>query len=202
VLATIAGLAIGTAAAVRAGSYLDTVIMGGTALGLAVPTFWSALLLMLLFSLRLRWLPVVGADSLKHLVLPALTLALPTMAVVARLVRSSLLEELNADYVRTAHAKGVPSRRVMSHHVYRNSLVPLVTLMGLYLGRLLGGAFVIETIFGWPGLGRLTVQAIFDRDQPVILGAALTLAAIYLTINFLVDLSHAWLDPRVARATL
>jgi ABC-type dipeptide/oligopeptide/nickel transport system permease component len=155
-----------------------------------------------LFSLRLRWLPVVGADSLKHLVLPALTLALPTMAVVARLVRSSLLEELNADYVRTAHAKGVPSRRVMSHHVYRNSLVPLVTLMGLYLGRLLGGAFVIETIFGWPGLGRLTVQAIFDRDQPVILGAALTLAAIYLTINFLVDLSHAWLDPRVARATL
>jgi ABC-type dipeptide/oligopeptide/nickel transport system permease component len=202
VLATIAGLAIGTAAAVRAGSYLDTAIMGGTALGLAVPTFWSALLLMLLFSLRLRWLPVVGADSLKHLVLPALTLALPTMAVVARLVRSSLLEELNADYVRTAHAKGVPSRRVMSHHVYRNSLVPLVTLMGLYLGRLLGGAFVIETIFGWPGLGRLTVQAIFDRDQPVILGAALTLAAIYLTINFLVDLSHAWLDPRVARATL
>jgi ABC-type dipeptide/oligopeptide/nickel transport system permease component len=201
-LATAAGLGIGMVAAVRAGSLLDTAIMGGTSLGLAVPTFWSALLLMLLFSLHLRWLPVVGSGSWKHLVLPAVTLALPTMAVVARLVRSSLLEELNADYVRTAHAKGVSSRRVMSHHVFRNSLVPLVTLLGLYLGRLLGGAFVIETIFGWPGLGRLMVLAIFDRDQPVILGAALLVAATYLVINFLVDLSHAWLDPRVARSTI
>jgi peptide/nickel transport system permease protein len=201
-LAAIAGVTIGILAALRAGSYTDTLIMGGTTLGLAVPTFWSALLFVMVFSLRLGWFPVVGASSLRHLVLPALTLALPTAAVVARLMRSSVLENLNADFVRTAHAKGVRPRRVMSHHVMRNSLIPLVTLMGLYLGRLLGGAFIVETIFGWPGLGRLTVQAIFDRDQPVVLGAALTMAAMFLLINFLVDLAHAWLDPRVAGETL
>jgi ABC-type dipeptide/oligopeptide/nickel transport system permease component len=201
-LATVVGMVIGTVAAVRAGSYLDTAIMGGTALGLAVPTFWSSLLLMMLFSLRLRWLPVVGAGSLKHLVLPAVTLALPTAAVVARQMRCSILEELSADYVRTAHAKGVTSRRVLTVHVLRNSLIPVVTLLGLYLGRLLGGAFIVETIFGWPGLGRLTVQAIFDRDQPVVLGAALTVATIYLIVNFLVDVVHAWLDPRLAHETL
>ena len=201
-LATIAGVTIGIVAAVRAGSLLDTAIMGGTTLGLAVPSFWSALLLMMLFSLQLGWLPVVGAGSLKHLLLPALTLALPTTAVVARLMRSSVLEQLSADYVRTAHAKGATPRRVMTYHVLRNSLIPLVMLLGLYLGRLLGGAFIVETIFGWPGLGRLTVQAIFDRDQPVVLGAALTVATIYLIINFVVDLLHAWLDPRVAHETL
>jgi ABC-type dipeptide/oligopeptide/nickel transport system permease component len=201
-LATIVGVTIGTLAAVRAGSFLDTAIMGGAALGLAVPTFWSSLLLVMLFSLRLGWLPVVGAGSLKHLLLPALTLALPTTAVVARMMRSSVLEQLRADYVRTAHAKGATPGRVLTYHVLRNSLIPLVTLLGLYLGRLLGGAFIVETIFGWPGLGRLTVQAIFDRDQPVVLGAALTVATIYLMINFLVDLTHAWLDPRVAHETL
>jgi ABC-type dipeptide/oligopeptide/nickel transport system permease component len=202
VLAAVAGVTIGTLAALRAGGYADTLIMGVTALGLAVPTFWSALLLVMVFSLRLRWFPVVGAGSLRHLVLPTLTLALPTAAVVARLMRSSVLEKLRADYVRTAHAKGLPPRKVMGHHVMRNSLIPLVTLMGLYLGRLVGGAFIVETIFGWPGLGRLTVQAIFDRDQPVVLGAALTMAAAFLFMNFLVDVAHAWLDPRVAGETL
>ena len=201
-VATFVGVFIGITAAVRAGSTADTVIMGGTALGLAVPSFWSAMLLVMLFSLRLHWLPVVGASSWKHLLLPTLTLALPTAAVVARLMRSSVVEQLRADYVRTAHAKGMRTRRVMTHHVLRNSLVPLATLLGLYLGRLLGGAFIVETIFGWPGLGRLTVQAIFDRDLPVVLGAALTVAAMYLFINFLVDLGHAWLDPRVAHEAL
>jgi len=198
VLAAVVGILIGVGAAVRAGTFLDTTIMGLTALGLAVPTFWSAMLLMMLFSLRLRWLPVVGAGSLKHLVLPAVTLALPTAAVLARLMRSSVLEELNKDYVRTAHAKGASSRRVLTRHILRNSLIPLVTMLGLYLGRLLGGAFIVETIFGWPGLGRLTVQAIFDRDQPVVLGAALIMAATFLIANFAVDSVHAWLDPRVA----
>jgi ABC-type dipeptide/oligopeptide/nickel transport system permease component len=201
-LATIAGATFGIVAALRAGSYLDTLIMGSMAFGLAIPTFWSALLLIMLFALRLDWVPVVGAGSLKHLLLPMVTLALPTTAVVARLMRCSILEELGTDYVRTAHAKGASSRRVMTHHVLRNSLIPLITLLGLYLGRLLGGAFIVETIFAWPGLGRLTVQAIFDKDYPVVLGAALTVATIYLVINFLVDVSHAWLDPRVARETL
>jgi ABC-type dipeptide/oligopeptide/nickel transport system permease component len=201
-LAAGAGLAIGIVAALRSGGYLDALIMGGTMLGLAVPTFWSALLLMMLFALHLDWLPVVGASSLRHLVLPALTLALPTTAVVARLMRASILEELSNAYVRTAHAKGVSPRRVLTSHVLRNSLIPVITMLGLHLGHLLGGAFIVETIFGWPGLGRLTVQAIFERDQPVVLGAALTLATVYLIINLLVDIMQARLDPRCANHTL
>ena len=201
-LAAALGTTIGTAAAVRAGAKLDTALMGGAALGLAVPTFWSALLLMMLFSLRLRWLPVVGAESWQHLVLPVITLALPTAAIIARLVRSSLLDVLGADYVRTAYAKGLAPRRVLVRHMLRNSLIPVVTVLGLHLGHLLGGAFVVETIFGWPGLGRLTVQAIFDRDYPVVLGATLTVAVIYLAINFLVDLGQGWLDPQVAHEAI
>jgi ABC-type dipeptide/oligopeptide/nickel transport system permease component len=123
-------------------------------------------------------------------------------AVVARLMRSSVLEELNATYVYTARAKGASSRRVLLGHVLPNSLIPVVNLLGLYLGRLIGGAFIVETIFGWPGLGRLAVRAIFDRDLPVVLGASLTVATIYLFINFIVDLVHAWLDPRVRHETI
>jgi ABC-type dipeptide/oligopeptide/nickel transport system permease component len=198
-VALVLGLSVGTAAATRAGGILDAAIMGVTALGLAIPTFWSGLLLMLLFSLHLDMLPVFGSGTPLHLVLPTVTLALPTMAVVARLTRSSVMEQLEADFVRTARAKGVTPRWVLLGHVLRNSLIPVLTLLGLQLGRLLGGAFIVETIFGWPGLGRLTVQAIFDRDQPVVLGAALTIAAIYLLINLAVDILHAWMDPRVAR---
>ena len=201
-LAVLLGAPLGMAAALRAGTRLDTALMGGAALGLAVPAFWSSLLLMLLFSLRLRWLPVAGAGSLRHLVLPAVVLALPTAAIVARLIRASLLDTLHADFVRTAHAKGLSSRRVLSSHVVRNSLLPVVTILGLQLGHLLGGAFVVETIFGWPGVGRLAVQAIFDRDMPVVLGAALTIAAIYLLVNLAVDLVHGVLDPRIGRAAV
>lgn len=196
--ATIAGVLIGTAAALRQGTLLDVGIMGGTALGLALPSFWVALLLIMVFSLKLRLLPVVGAGSIRHIVLPALTLALPTAAVVARLTRSSLLDTLGADYVRTARGKGLPQRHVIGVHAMRNSLIPLLAVLGLQLGHLLAGSFVVETIFGWPGLGRLTVMAIFDRDIPVVMGAALVIATIYLLVNLLVDLSHAWLDPRVA----
>jgi peptide/nickel transport system permease protein len=202
VLASLMGMLVGVGAALRSGSYLDTLIMSITALGLAVPTYWSALLFMLLFALTLGWLPVVGAGSWKHIVLPALTLALPMSAVVARIMRSSVLDELNAAYVYTARSKGASPRRVLLGHIFRNSLIPVISLLGLYLGRLLGSAFVVETIFGWPGLGRLTVKAIFDRDLPVVLGAALTVATMYLIINFLVDLAHAWLDPRVAHEAI
>ena len=201
-LATLIGMVIGIVAALRSGSYLDTLIMGTTALGLAVPTYWSALLFMLLFSLTLGWLPVVGAGSWKHLVLPAVTLALPMSAVVARLMRSSVSDELTASYVYTARSKGASPRRVLFGHIFRNSLIPVISVLGLYLGRLLGSAFVVETIFGWPGLGQLTVKAIFDRDLPVVMGAALTVATMYLIINFTVDLAHAWLDPRVAHETI
>ncbi len=201
-LAVALGLLAGSLAASRPGGRLDLAVMGVASLGMAVPTFWLALLLVMLFSLNLRWLPVAGAGSPAALVLPAVTLALPTAAVVARLIRSSLLDVLGADFLRTARAKGLPARLVFRDHTLRNSLIPVVTLLGLHLGHLLGGAFVIETIFAWPGLGRLAVQAIFDRDLPVVLGAALLVAVINVTINLGVDLAHALLDPRVGRNAL
>jgi ABC-type dipeptide/oligopeptide/nickel transport system permease component len=200
-LATILGITSGTLAAVRKGSLLDTIIIAVSTLGVAVPTFWSGLLFMLFFAPTLN-LPLIGGGSIRHLILPSLTLSLPTAAVVARLTRSSILDGLNEPYVEIARAKGLPYRKILFNHVLRNGLIPMINLLGLQLGHLLGGAFIVETIFGWPGLGRLTVQAIFDRDQPIVLGAALTMAALYLMINLLVDLSHAWLDPRVAQKSL
>lgn len=196
-LAALAGIAAGILAGTRPGTLADTALMALINLGLALPTFWVALLFILFFSLRLRWLPVVGAGTPLHLVLPAVTLSLPTAAVVARLMRSSLIDVIGADFVRTAHGKGLPQGLVLHRHVLRNSLIPVITMLGLHLGYLLGGAFIVETIFGWPGLGRLTVQAIFDRDLPVVLGATLTIAAIYVMLNLVVDLIHAYLDPRV-----
>jgi ABC-type dipeptide/oligopeptide/nickel transport system permease component len=201
-LATGLGMAIGIAAALRAGGPTDTLLMGMTSVGLAVPTFWSALLLMMFFSLRLGWLPVVGDRGWKSLILPTVTLALPTMAMVARLMRTSLLDTLRAPYVQTAHAKGIQPRWVLGRHVLRNSLIPVVTMLGLHLGHLMGGAFIVETIFGWPGVGRLMVQGIFDRDLPVVMGAALVVAAVYLALNVVVDLLQGWLDPRVLGQTL
>jgi len=192
----------GTVAGVRAGTVIDTALMSGMALGIAIPTFWSALLLVMFFALRLDWLPVVGATSARHLVLPAVVLALPTAAVLARLLRSSLQDTLSADYIRTAHAKGLPARRVVTRHAFRNSLAPVAAVLGLQVGHLIAGAFVVETIFAWPGLGRLTVQAIFDRDYPVVMGTTLVIAAGFLVINLLVDLAHGWLDPRVGGESL
>ncbi len=196
-LASLVGVAVGSLAGTRPGSWADTALMAAINLGLALPTFWVALLLILFFSLRLHWLPVVGAGTPLHLVLPAVTLALPTAAVIARLMRSSLIDVIGADFVRTANSKGLPQGLVLRRHILRNSLIPVVTMIGLHLGYLLGGAFIVETVFGWPGLGRLTVQAIFDRDLPVVLGATLTIAAMYVGLNLIVDLIHAWLDPRV-----
>ena len=201
-LAALLGGVAGTLAALRAGTPLDTLLMAGAALGVAVPTFWSGLLLILLFSLHLRWLPVTGAGTPAHLVLPAVTLALPTAASVARLVRSGLLDVLAADYIRTAHAKGLTPRRVVIRHALCNGLIPVAAVLSLQLGHLLGGAFIVESIFGWPGLGRLAVQAIFDRDAPVVLGATLAAAAVYLVVNLGMDIAHGWLDPRVGREAI
>ncbi|HEX2987541.1 MAG TPA: ABC transporter permease [Chloroflexota bacterium] len=196
-LAAIAGVGSGLLAASRPGSKLDIVAMGGTALGLAVPPYWVALLLVLLFSLRLHWLPVFGYGTAAHLVLPAITLALPGAAMVARLIRSSVVEVKGADFVRTAASKGLGPSQLMLRHILPNSLIPALTMLGLNLSHLIGGAFVIETIFAWPGLGRLTVQAIFDRDLPVLMGAVLTVVPLCLTVNLLVDLLHGVLDPRL-----
>jgi len=201
-LAVGGGTLAGVTAAARPGDYLDLAVMSAAILGLSLPVFWVALLLIVVFSLRLGWLPVVGAGSVAHLILPAICLALPTTAVVARLMRASLLDVRGADYVRTAHAKGLPPHQVWHHHILRNGLIPVITLMGLHLGHLLGGTFVIETIFGWPGLGRLLVQAILDRDFPVVVGAVLLIAVIYQGLNLAVDVAHAWLDPRLGSEAL
>jgi ABC-type dipeptide/oligopeptide/nickel transport system permease component len=202
VLALVIGGVSGAVAGLHAGGYLDALIMGGVSVGIAVPTFWSSLLLVMVFSLKLGWLPVVGADSARHLLLPAFVLALPTAAILARLLRSGLHDALGADYVRTAHAKGLTSQQVVMRHALRNSLVPVVAVMGLQIGYLIGGAFVVETVFAWPGMGRLLVQAIFDRDYPVVMGTALVIAASYLVINLLVDLAHGCLDPRVGEEAI
>jgi ABC-type dipeptide/oligopeptide/nickel transport system permease component len=196
-LASAVGVAAGLWAARRRGSPADLAVMAGMALGLALPGFGLAMIFTLLFSLKLRLLPVAGGGTPAHLVLPALTLAIPLAAFVARLTRASLLDAARAEYVLAAHARGVPAGRVWSRHVLRNALVPVVTLVGLHFGHLLGGAFVVETVYGWPGLGRLIVQAVFDKDYPVILGAVLLLAVIFQVFNLAVDLAHGLLDPRV-----
>lgn len=201
-LAAAIGGVIGTGAALRSGSFSDSFLMGGAAVSLAMPTFWTALLFMLLFSIRLHWLPVAGADGWQYFILPSLTLALPSAGVIARLMRSSLLDTLGADYVRTANGKGLAPGQVVSRHVVRNSLIPVVTVLGLHLGHLLGGAFVVETIFGMPGLGRLLVQAIFDRDLPVVMGATLLIAVVYVIINLMVDVAHGVLDPQIAHEAI
>ena len=201
-LSLVVGTLTGIAAVAKPRGHLDLAVMSVTTLGLSLPTFWVALLLIMAFSLRLGWLPVVGAGGPAHLVLPAMCLAFPTTAMVARLMRASLLDVKSADYVRTAHAKGLAHHQVWRDHILRNGLIPVITLLGLHLGRLLGGTFIIETIFGWPGLGRLVVQAILDRDFPVVVGAVLLIAIIYQVLNFVVDVAYARLDPRVGRGAL
>lgn len=201
-LAALLGTTLGTLAALRRGSRVDVVLTGGTVLGLALPPYWVALILVQVFALRLGWLPVFGSGSAAHLVLPAITLALPGAAVVARLVRSSIIEVMGADFVRTALAKGLSPRRVLLRHVLPNAFIPALMLLGLNLGHLIGGAFVIETIFAWPGLGRLTVQAIFDRDIPLVMGAVLVVTPLCLLVNLAVDLLHGALDPRLRHEAL
>lgn len=201
-LAIVLGMGIGILAAYRPGGPGDLLVMGVAALGIAVPVYWVGLLFIMVFSLRLGWLPVAGSGSLSHLVLPAITLALPTAAIVARLMRASLLEVRDADFLRTAYSKGLRPSQVFVRHALPNSLIPVITILGLHLGHLLGGAFVVETIFAWPGLGRLAVQAVFDRDSPVVLGSGLLVAAINVALNLVVDLVQAILDPRLRQEAL
>jgi ABC-type dipeptide/oligopeptide/nickel transport system permease component len=199
VVATLVGGALGILAAFHAGKLLDALIIAGTAIGMASPTYWTALLLFWAFALRLNWLPVLAGDGLDHLILPVITLALPLSASVTRFVRVNVLDEMGRRYVDTARAKGATERRVVLRHVLRNALGPVVTLVGMHLGHLLGGTFVVETIYAWPGLGGLMVQAIFDRDHPVVMGTGLLIAAGYVLINLATDLVHGKLDPRIAR---
>jgi ABC-type dipeptide/oligopeptide/nickel transport system permease component len=197
VFSSVVGIALGIIAAVNRGRPTDFITMVITIIGVSVPSYWVALLMMLLFSVTLHWLPVSGASSWKHFIMPTITLSLGSAAVKARVTRSSMLEILGQDYVRTARAKGLREQIVILRHVLKNALIPVVTLIGLQFGGLLGGAFITESIFGWPGVGRLGVQAIFNRDFPVVQGTVLLVAVSYALSNLVVDVIYAWLDPRI-----
>ncbi|MBS3948625.1 MAG: ABC transporter permease [Dethiobacter sp.] len=187
----------GIISAVKQYSLLDNAAMLGAMIGVSMPNFWLGLLLSLAFSLQLDWLPVFGRGELRHLVLPALTLGTGMAAVTTRLARSSILEVLRQDYIRTARAKGLTETMVTNRHVLKNSLIPVITIVGLQFGALLEGVVVVEIIFAWPGIGRLLYDSIFARDYPVIQGCVFLIAVMYVMVNLLVDISYAWLDPRI-----
>jgi peptide/nickel transport system permease protein len=191
------GVTLGTVAAAFMGTWVDRAVMVLATLGLSVPVFWLALLLVMVFSLLLHWLPVFGYGGISHLVLPAVSLGLVAAAVNARLVRASLAEVLGADYVRTAAAKGASRLRVLLRHALRNALLPAITVMGIQVGSLLGGAVILEQVFGWPGLGSLLVTAVESRDYTVVQGSVLYIALVFMVVNLVVDLLYAVIDPRV-----
>ncbi|HEV8306130.1 MAG TPA: ABC transporter permease [Methylomirabilota bacterium] len=198
-LAAAVGVAAGIVSAVWPNSLFDAVARLGSLFGLSMPVFWTGLVLIVVFALWLPWFPVGGSGSASHLVLPAVTLALPSIAMIARMTRSSVLEVLREDYVRTARAKGVREQWVVMKHALRNATIPILTLVGLQAGQLLGGAVLTETVFAWPGLGRLMVKAIFARDYILLQGAVLVFALAFVVVNLLVDLSYGALDPRISR---
>jgi peptide/nickel transport system permease protein len=200
VVALALALPLGIVAAVRPRSALDRGARIASLAGVCLPSFWLGPLLILVFSLRLGWLPVSGRGGIGHLVLPAVTLGLGMAGILVRLTRTSMLAALREDYVRTARAKGAPERRVVLVHALRNALVPVTTVAGLQAGALLAGAIITETIFAWPGLGRLVVQAIDARDYPLVQGCVLAIAASYVVVNTATDLLQRAIDPRLGDA--
>ncbi|HET7264552.1 MAG TPA: ABC transporter permease [bacterium] len=191
------GIPLGMQAAMHRNTALDRGAMGLALLGQSMPVFWLGLLLVLVFSVWLGWFPVAGRGGLAHLVLPGLTLGLFSLAYTARITRSAMLDVLYTDYLRTARSKGLAERRVLVRHALRNALVPVITVLGLQFGGLLGGAVITETIFAWPGVGRLVLQAIQGKDLPLVQAAVFLLAVMFVTLNLCVDLLYVWIDPRV-----
>ena len=216
-LASVIGVTLGVLAAIRQGSIVDTLTMLLAQLGVSMPVYWMGLLLMLAFAVQLHWLPAIGRgepmleavwaaltgrpevlwDSITHILLPALALAANSAAIISRLVRTSMLEVLREDFVRTAYSKGLRKGRVVVRHALRNALLPVLSVIGLRFGALLGGAVLVEMIFAWPGLGQLTFAAVSQRDLPLIQGIVLTFALIFALVNLAVDLLYALVDPRV-----
>lgn len=198
ILALVIAIPLGVVAARHQHRPLDRLAMGFSLVGVAVPNFWLGPLLILVFSLWLGWTPVSGMQQPASLMLPAITLGTALAAVLARMVRNSVLEVLGDDYIRTARAKGLSESVVLRRHALRNAWLPVLTLIGLQLGALLAGAVITETIFDWPGVGSLMVEAIQARDFPVVQGAVLLIAALYVLVNTATDLAYAWIDPRVS----
>ena len=206
-LSTIGGIALGIASATRANSLLDRLSGVASLFGASMPVFWLGIVLMVIFSLWLGWLPASGMyapygggglrDLLSHLILPAVTLAAASVTIIARLTRATMLETLGQDYVRTARAKGLGERKVVWRHALKNALIPIVTVVGVQAGYLLGGAVLTETVFAWPGVGTLVVQGILARDMPLVQGGVLVIALSFVLVNLLVDTLYAWLDPRI-----
>jgi peptide/nickel transport system permease protein len=206
-ISTVGGVTLGVLSATRPHSWLDRLSGMAALFGASMPVFWLGIVLMVIFSLQLGWLPASGMwapygggnarDLLAHLVLPAVTLAAASVTIIARLTRSTMLEVLGQDYIRTARAKGLVERLVVVRHGLRNALIPIVTVVGVQAGYLLGGAVLTETVFAWPGVGTLMVQGILARDFPLVQGCVLVIALAFVVINLAVDLLYAWIDPRI-----
>jgi peptide/nickel transport system permease protein len=197
VLAVVIAIPLGIIAAVGAGTGVDYAATTLALLGISMPNFWIGPLLAILFSVTLGWLPVSGSGTAAHLVLPAITLGAPLAAVLARMTRASVIEELRELYVLAARARGVSRTRAVLRHAFRNSLIPIVTVLGLQMGAVLTGAVITETIFAWPGVGRLLIQSINFRDYPLVQGCILLIAVTYVAMNLLTDLAYGFLDPRI-----
>lgn len=195
--AVVVGGGLGLVAAVRHNTWIDNAAMIFSLGGLSIPIFWSGLLLIYLFAVRLRWVPIVGGLGWKALVLPAVTLGYDAAAFIARMVRSSVLEVLRREYVLIAHAKGLSERTVIFRHVLKAAMIPIITLIGLHAGRLLGGAVVVETVFARQGIGRLAVDAVLYKDYFLVQGIVLLAALTYVLLNLAIDVSYAWFDPRI-----
>lgn len=194
---TLLGIAVGVITAVNRATWIDSVSTVLVVFFYSIPTFWLGLMLILIFSVGLRLLPVQGAGTPQHFILPTINLAVGQMALIARLTRSGMIEVLNADYTRTARAKGLPERTVIVRHALKNVLIPIVTVVGLSFGALLGGAIITESIFGLPGVGLLAIDAINNRDYPMIQGTVLLVAITFIFVNLIVDILYAFIDPRI-----
>jgi peptide/nickel transport system permease protein len=200
ILAVAIGIALGVIAAIRRGSLIDSFVMLVGLAGVSMPSFWLGLLLISVFSIRLHWLPIIGGDSLKGLILPAFALGFAAAATIARMVRSSVLEVLSEQYIVTARAKGLNERRIIIRHALRNAMIPVLTVVGLQFGGLLAGAVIIEQVFARQGIGRMLVTALQGRDFPVAQGGVLFVASVYVIVNLLVDLLYGVVDPRIRAA--
>ncbi len=196
-VALVLAFPLGILSALNRGKLLDFVSQSISLLGVSMPNFWFGILLILIFGVSLQWLPVSGSDGPEYLIMPSVALGIPLMAVLARILRSSMLEVLNADYIRTARSKGLAKSTVVIRHSVRNALIPVVTIIGLQFGTLLGGAVIVETVFSWPGIGRLAVESISTRDYPVVQASVLLLGAILVLVNLIIDILYTVIDPRI-----
>ncbi len=196
-LSILLAIPIGILSSVKPGSLLDRTGMTFALFGQSAPVFWIGIMFILLFGVKLRWFPVSGRGGIENLIMPAMTLGLFSTAAITRLTRSSMLDVLDKEYIRTARIKGLPENRVILKHALKNALIPIVTIVALQFGMMLSGAVITETIFAWPGVGRLAVNAIYNRDYPVVQAAVFVTSVFFIVINFLVDLIYTYIDPRI-----